>query len=160
MSYVYKPFEVEKWVSNYYYKQGIVQPSDIDEKAIARSLGIFLSYKEQRSYSYEEGRFRMINVDSRLNQEQKREQFFHELCHLLRHCGYQILMPKAFRELQEFDSKRFTRYAAIPFGMLSLIDLKSPYAVQEMSITFNVSEDLCRERLEGIHRNKFPKKVV
>ncbi|MFC4323663.1 ImmA/IrrE family metallo-endopeptidase [Litchfieldia salsa] len=160
MSYIYRPFEVEKWISRYYLKIGMKQPEEINEIAIARSFRIYLTYTEKRSFAHKEENFKLINIDSRLTKFEQREHFFHELCHILRHCGYQIMMPKSFRELQEFDSKRFTRYAAIPFDMLNTIDLRSPYVVQNMADTFKVSEDLCRERLEGIHRNKKTKKPV
>lgn len=157
LSYIYKPFELEKWISRYYLRHGINFPDDIDERTIARSFDIHLTYKEKRSFAFEDGKFKLINIDSRLSKSEQREQFFHELCHILRHCGYQTMMPKAFRELQEFDAMRFTRYATIPFGMLKYIDLKSPHVIYEMANTFNVSEDICRERLDGIYRNKTPK---
>ncbi len=96
----------------------------------------------------------MINIDARLTEQEQREQFFHELCHILRHCGSQLIMPKAFRELQEWDAKRFTKYAAIPFHMLHLFNLKSDYLVNEISESFQVYEDLANDRMEGIYRNQ------
>ncbi|TRM08778.1 ImmA/IrrE family metallo-endopeptidase [Lentibacillus cibarius] len=160
MAYEYRPFQVEKWISRFYYKIGIVNPEDIDERTITKHLGIHLTYKEKRSFSAEDGQFKLINIDSRLSGQEQREHFYHELCHVLRHYGSQLLMPKAFIELQEFDAKRFTRYAAIPFDMLKLFDLKSPYIVQNMAYRFNISEKICKERLDGIHRNKKPKKDI
>lgn len=157
MSYVYKPFSLETWVTNFYKRMGIYQPNDINEKVIARNLRIYLKYSERRSYSVEDCNFKLINIDSRLLKEQQREHFFHELCHILRHCGYQLMMSKAFRELQEWDANHFTRYAAIPFHMLKFIDLKNPYVVSNMADTFKVSEEICEYRLEHIHRNKIVK---
>lgn len=62
-------------------------------------------------------------------------------------------MPKAFRDLQEWDATHFTEYASIPLHMLDFIDFKSPDLIENMSATFNVSEKLCVYRLNHIHRN-------
>ncbi|WP_236611096.1 ImmA/IrrE family metallo-endopeptidase [Halalkalibacterium ligniniphilum] len=61
---------------------------------------------------------KLIAVNSTLEKEVQREQFYHELAHILRHARRQIMMPKAFRELQEWDANNFTRYAALPLHML------------------------------------------
>lgn len=160
MSQSYQPFPLEKWVVNFYYRLGITNPQDIKESSIARNLRIFLNYTERRSFSAENGRFRMINIDSRLPGAMQREHFFHELCHLLRHCGHQLAMPISFRELQEWDAAHFTRYAAIPFHMLKMIDLKSHTVVTDMAQIFKVSEDLCQSRIEHIYRNSKPKTAI
>ncbi|MDX8046632.1 ImmA/IrrE family metallo-endopeptidase [Gracilibacillus sp. S3-1-1] len=153
MSYIYKPFDLEKWIANHYLKKGITTPSLMDIRKIAISFDIQLGFREKRSYSFTYGKSKIISIDSRLTLEEQREQFFHELCHILRHCGSQLVMPKAFHDLQEWDAKRFTRYAAIPFNMLKLFDLKSEYIVDDMAQSFNVGTKVVKERLDGIHRN-------
>ncbi|WP_208592312.1 ImmA/IrrE family metallo-endopeptidase [Gracilibacillus suaedae] len=153
MSYTYKPFDLEKWIANHYLKKGITTPSQMDIHKIARSFEIQLGFREKRSYSFTYGRSKIISIDSRLTTEEQHEQFFHELCHILRHCGSQLIMPKAFRDLQEWDAKRFTLYAAIPFHMLKLFDLKSEYIVNEMAEAFNLDLYIVKERLNGIARN-------
>jgi len=86
---------------------------------------------------------------------EQREVFFHELCHLLRHCGNQYKnMPKAFRELQEWDAEHFTRYAAIPFHMLKYINWKSPLLIKELVKTFCINEKICKYRVEHLYRNR------
>lgn len=60
------------------------------------------------------------------------------------------MMPEAFRQLQEWDSRNFVRYAAIPHHMLKFVDLDDPYAVDIMTSMFKVTPELCEERLSGI----------
>lgn len=133
-------------------------PEDIDEKKIARLLEIHLKYSEKRNYSYENGRFKIININIHLDKEKQREIFFHELCHLLRHAGSQLEMPLTWRELQEWDCDHFTKYAAIPFHMLDAVDWKSPTLISDMSSVFKVSKELCEYRVEHIRRNMKEKK--
>jgi Zn-dependent peptidase ImmA (M78 family) len=97
----------------------------------------------------------MINTHKYLDPFQKREVLFHELGHLLRHDGDQTEMTHMFRDWQERDAKRFTRYAATPYHMLRFIDFSLPrqHILLEMKETFRVSEKLCQERLEQTERN-------
>ncbi|WP_445505747.1 ImmA/IrrE family metallo-endopeptidase [Niallia sp. 03091] len=155
MSYIYKPFPIEQKVTNMYKLMNIYQPEEIDITKIAYFYRIYLTISQKRSYSTEIGRFKLINLNKKLNHLEQREVFFHELCHLLRHSGYQYKsMPHAFRELQEWDAAHFTRYAAIPFHMLNYVDWKSPTLVKDMSKTFCIPEEICQDRIEHIYRNK------
>jgi Zn-dependent peptidase ImmA (M78 family) len=148
-------------VSKYYKSIGIYTPDQINEKSIARNLRIYLTYTDKRSYSAQNGNFKLINIHSHLEIRKQREVFFHELCHILRHEGYQYrVMPKAFRDLQEWDAAHFTRYAAIPFHMLSYANWKSPTLIKDMAETFQVSEEICQYRVDHINRNKLPKIVI
>lgn len=161
MSYIYKPFPLDLWVSNFYRRIGILTPGDINERAIARALRIQLTYSDKRCFATEDGDFRLININKDLDKLKQREVFFHELCHLLRHAGYQYkIMPAAFRELQERDAGHFTRYAAIPFHMLRNISWNSPALIEELSYKFKISEEICQYRVDHIYRNKIPKKVI
>jgi Zn-dependent peptidase ImmA (M78 family) len=161
MSYIYKPFPLDQWVSRFYQGIGINTPEDISEKAIARALRIHLTYSDKRSYSTEEGYFQLINIHKNLDKIKQREVFFHELCHILRHSGYQYkIMSAAFRELQEWDATHFTRYAAIPFHMLGHVNWESSTLIEEMAQTFKISEELCQYRVDHINRNKQPKQVI
>lgn len=154
MSYIYKPFPLDLWVTKLYKSMQIYTPEDINERSIAKQLKIHLTYSERRCYARDEGRFKLINLNKEMQPHEQREVFFHELCHILRHAGCQYKsMPHAFRELQEWDAAHFTRYAAIPFHMLQYIDFKSPYLIKNMASTFKVSEELCEYRISHIYRN-------
>jgi Zn-dependent peptidase ImmA (M78 family) len=141
---------LEDWVTKFYKSLNIFYPSDINPLTISRKLGIFLRERPFPSTHQVVGRFRCIVIDSRLSNEEKREAFFHELCHILRHVGVQSMMPAAFRELQEWDANHFTKYAAIPFHMLRFIDWDEPYIIEHMANMFKVTPELCEKRLEQI----------
>lgn len=159
MSYTYKPFPLDLWVSRLLKRIGVIEPRDIDEKNIAQALRIYLTYNDKRCYSYEEGRFKLININKDLEKNIQRERFFHELCHILRHSGCQLNMPISFKELQEWDADHFTKYAAIPYHMLKYVDFKSPTLVYDMASIFKVSEELCQNRIDHIFRNAIVKQI-
>jgi Zn-dependent peptidase ImmA (M78 family) len=146
----YHTTALEDWVTKFYKRLKIFRPEDINPVVISRKLSIFLREKPFPSTHQVVGRFRCIVIDSRLSREEKREAFFHELCHILRHVGIQSMMPEAFRELQEWDASHFTKYAAIPFHMLRFIDWDDPYIIEHMSNMFKVTPELCEERLAQI----------
>ncbi|MEK4973607.1 ImmA/IrrE family metallo-endopeptidase [Niallia sp. FSL R7-0648] len=137
-----------------YKNMNIYKPEDIDIRKIANYFRIHLKFSTNRSYSFQNGNFMIININKSLNNMEQREVFFHELCHLLRHCGNQYKnMPKAFRDLQEWDAEHFTRYAAIPYHMLKLINWKSGSLITDLNKIFCVSENICLERINHILRN-------
>lgn len=150
----YFPTALELWVVNMFKRIGIYTPHDLEEKAIADFLRIFLYYKSLPTTSYENGHFRSITIDQRLPLDVQREAFYHELCHILRHSGWQTgLMPITFKEFQEWDAINFTRYAAIPFHMLRHFDLMDPDIIPLLADAFKVTPELCQERLNKIMGN-------
>lgn len=148
----YLPTLLEKWISDWYIKNNILKPEDIDIEKITELNSIIYDEKPINSHYLEIGDAKIIIVNSRLTPEIQREQFFHELCHVLRHAGIQTMMPKAFREYQEWNAKHFTRYAAIPYHMLKYIDYTSPDAVTVTSSMFKVTPKLVISRFSEIKR--------
>ncbi|MFD2628821.1 ImmA/IrrE family metallo-endopeptidase [Oceanobacillus kapialis] len=109
---------LEDWITKRYVKNNIFSPNKINIKRIARQERIFIHKKPMPARYDIHGRYQAIVLDSRTKPEQQREQFFHELCHILRHVGHQGMMPDAFRQLQEWDANRFMMYATLPYYML------------------------------------------
>lgn len=151
--YNYKPFDLEKWIETFYTSLNITKPEQICENTIAYALDIDLKYTDKPCYSYENNYVKIININKMLPSQLQREHFFHELGHILRHAGSQLILPKSFIELQEFDSKRFTKYAALPYSMLLNYDLECSYIDKLLAIEFKVSEKMCLERVDNI-KNK------
>ncbi|WGV57973.1 ImmA/IrrE family metallo-endopeptidase [Brevibacillus brevis] len=89
------------------------------------------------------GRFKSKTIDNRLPTLMQREPFYHELYHILRHAGQQIMMPASFRELQESEARNFTMYAAMPLHMLKNYVYTQPEIVVELSEQFRVTLELC-----------------
>lgn len=155
----YYPTLLEKWISDWYIKSNILKPEDIRIEIICDLNKILCEEKSMNSHFLELGSLKMIIIDSRVEPEMKREQFFHELCHILKHAGNQTMMPKPFRDLQEWSAKHFTRYAAIPYHMLKYIDYTSPDAVTVTSSMFKVTPELVISRFSDIERRILLKNV-
>lgn len=148
----YPTTALEDWVTLFMQRLQITVPEQIDENDIARKLHIFLHRKEQDPFYQVIGRYRGITVDIRERTEIQREQFFHELCHVLRHYGVQSILPKSFVDLQEWDARNFTRYTMIPYHMLKFIDFEQNNVVTEMAEMFRVTPELAEERFSQIQR--------
>ncbi|WP_028982761.1 ImmA/IrrE family metallo-endopeptidase [Sporolactobacillus terrae] len=156
MNYYYRTLSLDQSVSKLLKDMGIHKPHEISEKRICFKLGIHLVYSNRRCYSIDEDDFKLINIDNRLPKPKQREAFFHELCHVLRHSGNQLngQIPKPFINLQEYDAKRFTQYAAIPLHMIDSINLNSPTILLEASAIFQVSTETCKHRFDQLKRNQ------
>ncbi|HIE6629504.1 TPA: ImmA/IrrE family metallo-endopeptidase [Bacillus luti] len=150
LNFSYQTTLLEDWITAFYQTIGIRTPSDLCVDKIAHKCNIVLLRENIDSYYIANDFIRLIVLDVRLSQEQQREVFFHELCHVLRHAGMQGMMPSAFRELQEWDAVRFTRYAAIPAHMLPYIPSEKD-VIDDMSKMFQVTPELCTKRLAQIH---------
>jgi len=150
---IYTTTALEDWVTHRYSRQHIKMSSDIDIKRIARFYSIYIHYKQLPARYDIFGRYKAIVLDARVSIPEQREQFFHELCHILRHVGHQSMLPKAFRELQEWDANLFTMYAALPYYMVKNYDFENPYLIHDLAHDFKVTEALCKKRMEQIQRN-------
>lgn len=147
----YYPSEVEKWISAQYKRLSIYQPSDIDLEMLASHYRVFLTYKPFSSVAFYNSRVKSINLDPNASEHEQREEFFHELCHILRHVGSQSRsITKMMRDLQEWDANRFMSYAAIPVHLLKGYDLTHPNVYREISRDFGVSPKLARLRVKRI----------
>ncbi|MBW7651343.1 ImmA/IrrE family metallo-endopeptidase [Anoxybacillus sp. ST4] len=151
---MYLPSQLEKYVSELYKSIGIIQPYDLDEKTIAEKLDIYVVYTKFRSFCElsDDCKLIFLNDSLKFDDLKRREVFFHELGHLLRHCGDQTKLPASFRYLQESQAKRFTAFAAIPHHMLTYIDFtqKRDFIIYEMQETFRITTQVCMERLDYI----------
>lgn len=148
----YVTTHLEDWVTNMYKRLNVHQPKEINPVKIARYFEIYIKQHPYPSRYDVNGRFKAITLDSRSTPREKYEQFYHELCHILRHTGHQTMMPTAYRELQERDANNFMVYAAVPHHMLHFIDFNkpTPLLLRDMSDMFRVTELLCQKRLERI----------
>ncbi|MCR6111795.1 ImmA/IrrE family metallo-endopeptidase [Bacillus sp. A301a_S52] len=147
----YYPTPLEQWIWQLYKRISITEASEISEEAFCHYFRIYLFKKSLSSFSYEQHRYKAITIDDRLSIHEQREVFFHELCHLLRHAGWQFRdMPLAFKELQEWDANRFVSYAALPVHMVAQYDLQHPDIIQILAEAFKVTPELCEKRLTRI----------
>lgn len=123
---LYKVSPVEEWISTTYMENSICKPEDLAIESISAVFGGEIAYLNTRSHARwveDDPTNFMIILDLRLDEATIRSEFFHELCHPLRHVGNQIMLPKAFRDLQETQATQFQMYSAIPFFMIQELEL-------------------------------------
>lgn len=149
---LYKPTELEKWLEKEYRSIGIEYASDMDLDLIASIFDVEIrTYAGPSFAEWKEEEYSFIFLNAYLNQQQRREVFFHELCHPLQHVGRQEIMPKSFIELQEIQAKNFQHYAAMPSYLLEEFKTVSPsLLVKVMAEEFSLSERFVNRRLEQI----------
>ena len=148
----YTTTALEDWVSTWYKNRKFDYPVDLKLRKIAMQYEIFIHYKPLDTRYARFGRYKEIVINSTLSNVYQREQFFHELCHAIRHVGKQTMMADAFRELQERDATHFTLYAALPYHMVRRYNLEDPEILDRWVHDFKVSYELCEERLNQIKR--------
>jgi Zn-dependent peptidase ImmA (M78 family) len=159
---MYKPTSLEKWISDRYVQKGILYPWELRPSQIAGAFDIDFDIHFCPAYSGEFYGQPFIVLDKRASYEVQNEQFFHELCHILRHAGNQYNgMYELFRELQEMDARLFTVYAMIPYHMLDFSIENTVQSIMErFSAPFHIAQKrvkIIRERLKTERPSK-PKK--
>lgn len=151
----YQTTALEDWVTNWYRSIYIFEPYQINIYYIASIHSIFIHRRPMPARYDILGRYKAITLDSRTDVIEQREQFFHELSHILRHAGNQTTMNDSFRELQEWDATHFIMYASLPYHMIFQYDWHDPYIIEMLRNDFKVSKQLCIKRLEKINRKQF-----
>lgn len=151
----YQMTHLEEFVEGVYARHKITSPEQITVNELSYRLNVWLYYSEVRSRALEasSGMYSMF-LDSRLPTEEQRTEFLHELCHLLRHAGNQMVMPEQFTRAQEIETEHFVLYAVMPFSMISRFPIPDhrSKALSYIVETFRVPADLAEQRLDQIQR--------
>ncbi|MGO4500034.1 ImmA/IrrE family metallo-endopeptidase [Paenibacillus sp. 2RAB27] len=149
---LYRPTELEKWLEKEYRSIGIEYASDMDLDLISSIFDVEIrTYNGPSFAEWKEDEYSFIFLNAYLNEKQRREVFFHELCHPLQHVGQQEIMPKSFIELQEIQAKNFQHYAAMPSYLLEEFKSVSPsLLVKVIAEEFCLTERFVQHRLEQI----------
>lgn len=146
----YSLTRMEKWITEEYLKYNIHSPGDINIEKIADIYNVIVwKYPMEARYDIFDNR-KFIVINSQSSPEIQREQFFHELCHVLFHVGHQSNMNEPFRELLEWEADNFVLYALLPYFMIKQYDLTDEYIIHDLSNDFCVTPLLCQKRLSQI----------
>lgn len=151
----YRMTDLEKFVEELYIQNGICNPYQINIADLSSRLNVWVHFAEAKSRAVESRTgLRSMFIDSRLTPEEQRMDFLHELCHLLRHVGNQMVLPELFTEAQENEAKNFVYYAAIPFFMLRTmpIPVNRQMAIEYIAFNFDVTLRFAENRLSQIER--------
>lgn len=138
----------DETVTTLYRMLGINQPSQLSPDNIAYNLGIELVYAPVSSVRIN----RRIYLDSRISAEEQRQQFGHELCHVLWHPDNQLCLPRAFIDMQERQADNFALHACMPTDMVLGEPLPSTEseAAGVLSEAFKVTPEFALKRLRSM----------
>ncbi len=146
---------LEEFVEATYKRVNITNPLQITVNELSQRLNVWVHMSDVKSRALEAvpGMYSMF-LDSRLDPDQQRLDFLHELCHLLRHAGNQMTMPESFTRMQEIEAEQFVLYAAMPFSMISKLEIpdRSSLAIAYLAETFSVPAELAERRLDQLQR--------
>ncbi|WP_307894016.1 ImmA/IrrE family metallo-endopeptidase [Bacillus swezeyi] len=148
---------LEENVKKTYVRLNIFQPEQINMKKIGSAFNIYIHFEEADSSMFCIHGCYSIVLDNRLSPERQWEDFAHELCHVLKHYGNQLVMNKMFRQLQEFQANSFMYHFCVPTFMLAKIQLPrlQSEAIKLIGDTFNVTYPFAAKRLEMYRRKQF-----
>lgn len=148
MNYIYSP--IEDQVKKLYHHLSINVPEEIDMIDIAAKLDIWLYFESIGSKAIEQNGVFSMFIDKRLPPQQQWQDFGHELCHALLHCGNQLNLPREFVMYQESKARNFALHFCIPTFMLEKLDLPSnkKEVIEVIAKTFNVETTFAKLRLE------------
>ncbi len=146
----YQMTSLEKYISELYKNIGITKPHQIDIKVITSKLGIELTYSKYESQYIDCLQVTTINLQVNKTIKEQWEDFAHELAHSLLHFGNQMLLPKTFREKQEWQANNFALHFCVPTFMLLEFELPQfrNQAIGFISKKFGVTLEFAEKRLE------------
>jgi Zn-dependent peptidase ImmA (M78 family) len=152
----YKPSAVELWISSIYQQHDITRPIDL---TISNVSNIFntdvLIYDGPVFAEWEDDVYSFIFLNQDIPTTEQKADFFHELCHPLRHTGCQNKLPKLFRDLQENQAQQFQLVAAMPIYLFNQVpsSLYYEHYINQLSYSFELPKNLVQKRLHQIINN-------
>ncbi|WP_084279249.1 ImmA/IrrE family metallo-endopeptidase [Anoxybacteroides tepidamans] len=145
---LYQFTPLEQYIQDLYQHLSITEPYQLDMIDIAAKLNIWLHFADIRSTAIDRNGTYSIIIDRRLPRQQQWQDFGHELCHVLRHSGNQIMLPQSMVQLQEAQAANFALHFCAPTFML--LNLELPYTEKEIvyviSETFGVEPFFAKKR--------------
>lgn len=148
---------LEEFIKDFYTKIGIVSPQQLHFQEVAYKLGISVYYWPNPSQALFMKNIAYIFLNEHLNEQQKWQDFNHELAHVLLHAGNQNNITESFRKYQEHKANHFMYHACVPTFMLDTLNIQD-YTYNTILMVqnlFNVEHDFATKRLEQYINNKF-----
>lgn len=147
----YRPGPLESIVVDFYKRNHIRNPQDIDMDMFAYDGGIWVHYSSVPSTHYEmDDAMYSVIIDNRLPWEQQRVELAHELGHCILHVGNQSYISEQMRGLQEAQADRFAMYALVPTFMIAnciVLASSRQQLVSQLAYTFDVPMPFMDARL-------------
>lgn len=156
----YKNTHLEDFVEQLYEQHKISKPEEITVPNVSKQMNIIvksIEIKTMKGSSFlTPSGHHIIFLDKSRSHKEQRVDFFHELGHLLRHSGNQLVMPKQFAKYQEWDAELFVLYSLMPISMIKQLRLSPDrkQAIQQLAETFTVGTELASKRYDQIMRRE------
>ncbi|TMV49403.1 ImmA/IrrE family metallo-endopeptidase [Paenibacillus mesophilus] len=150
----YKSNEMEEMICKKYRDNGIFYPSDLEIDRVATIYRADVATHKKETKTYWEDDFAVIYLNAFLNELKKREDFFHEISHLILHIGNQYRMPELYMKMQEDQADQCQLYCAMPYFMLhdyKYIENKTTY-IDVLSKEFRLPIQFVQKRINQIER--------
>lgn len=137
----------------------ILEPHQLDYQHISAELGIklFHWYEHSQALFLKDRPYIFLNVHQ--SNQQKWQDFCHELGHVLLHAGNQRRLSTAFVNYQEAKSNLFMYHACVPSFMLDQLDIND-YTSETINLItelFCVEGPFAAKRLEQYINHKLCK---
>lgn len=154
---LYKPNDLEKWISREYQAAGIHYPAELEiDRIVSWFRGDVQFYNGPTCVDYDNPFYPVILINAFQKTIERRKAFFHELGHMLLHTGNQDNLPTGLRELQEMQADQFQLYAAMPYYMFEEFKYVPAYnLVKVLMEAFVLPESFVKKRLEHIKNRMY-----
>lgn len=151
---MYKPSDLEAWITTRYLSHGIVHPNDLTIQTVSYLFDVDVRYYDGpcfAEWSDAEG-YAFIFLDNKKTPVEQKYDFFHELCHPLRHVGTQDKLPELFQDLQEIQAAQFQPVAALPAYLLQQVPLEPQWSnyIHAIAETFGQPNQLVEARMRQV----------
>lgn len=153
---------MEDFVHELYTRMDILEPHQLSYQNISTNLGIRVLHWYESSQALFFNNQSYIFLNTYLSEEQKWQDFCHELGHVLLHAGNQKKLSKEFIRYQEEKANLFMYHACIPSFMLNHLKIcDATYeTIKMIRELFCVEENFAKKRLERYLNNLFYRHVV
>jgi len=159
--YNYNLTTLETWIKEFYKQLSINEPFQLDMFDIASKLDVWLYFDDMSSRAFERKGMASIIINRHLSPAEQWEDFGHEIAHILRQSGNQMMLTESFIQFQEMRADNFALEFCIPTFML--LNLSLPQSkletIKYISEAFNVTLELAKKKLAKIERNVFQSKL-
>lgn len=134
----------EKFVYQFLNAINISQPYQLGIENISDAINLPVFYWEYGSEAvFYRGKYKIFICDWQTNQ-QKWQDFGHELCHILSHDGDQKQIPTSFLQMQEHQAEYFSYHLCVPTFMLLQLE---EISINSIMYQFNVDFEFASKRL-------------
>ena len=136
---------LEDYTQKVYENIDIYHSHQLDIETIAERIGMKLNYYD----GFSTYAFNQFFLNERLTESEQWQDFGHEMCHALWHCGNQRLLSPSFVQYQEWKANNFMYEFCVPEFMLrqSMKELDD-HPINLIIDNFNVTPDFARVRYE------------